>query len=126
MQVHTHYMYVQSCILNVLFILTYIQAINTENKDVDLQLVSVDASPEPSAPSCHALLSPHPKMSFTSPASTNRVSSKTARKMRTRADELNRLITIDVMGANLFEMNPQSEYDFYMRSFGTSNSHQVN
>lgn len=107
-------------------IVMLLQAINTENKDVDLQLSS-NATPEPSAPSSHALFSPCPKMSFTttSPTQTTRVSAKTARKMRTRADELSRLITIDVMGATLFEMNPQSEYDFYMRSFGTNNTHQV-
>ncbi len=102
------------------------KAIDSENQSVD-QLESSEHLIEPSAPSSsHSFLSPRPKMSFTSPSSNRTVHlSKTGRKMRARAEELSNLITVDVLAVNLFELNPQSEYDFYMRNFGTSNTHQV-
>ena len=50
---------------------------------------------------------------------------KTSRKIRARAKELSNLIAIDVMAADMFELNPLTEYDFYMRSFGNSNTRQV-
>ena len=102
------------------------QAIDSENQDVD-QIKSQDSLVEPSAPSSHSLLSPRPPaISFSSASKHQTVhASKTSRKMRARADELSHLISTDVMAVSLFELNPQSEYDFYMRSFGTNNSHQV-
>ena len=44
---------------------------------------------------------------------------------RKRGKELMKLIELDVVGFDLFDMAPVKEYELYIKSFGRSNTKQV-
>ena len=78
------------------------------------------APPIPHVPSS----SSHPIISFANTAVAIK-KSETSRKIRTRARELSNMIETDVLSLDILELQPLTEYDVYMRSYGDNNTCQV-
>ena len=101
-----------------------LQAIAAENMDVSPARASL-----PSAPSPPSHFSPSHKVDFSSAKSTSAaavpISATTRKKVLSRARELLELVELDTLSFTLFELQPLSEYDVYMRNYGCSDRRQV-
>ena len=90
------------------------------------KLIPNDSSIHPSAPPIPHVpsSSSHPIISFTNTAVAIK-KSETSRKIQTRARELSNMIETDVLTLDIIELQPLTEYDVYMRSYGDNNTCQV-
>jgi hypothetical protein len=98
------------------------QAIDNENVSV-VSTSSVGTIPS-APPLVAAALSPRSNISFTSSVSAIKAKEMN-KKIKTRGDELGNMIERDILCINLLELEPLTEYDLYMRSFGTDNTSQT-
>ncbi|XP_065053282.1 cytoplasmic dynein 2 intermediate chain 1-like isoform X2 [Rhopilema esculentum] len=67
---------------------------------------------------------PRGKINFIA-AKQKQISDKVASKTRRRGKELSKLIELDVVAMDLFELQPLNIYEVYMKSFGRTNTEQV-
>ncbi|XP_066930453.1 cytoplasmic dynein 2 intermediate chain 1-like isoform X4 [Clytia hemisphaerica] len=66
----------------------------------------------------------HGKINFVA-ASKKQMSDKVAQKTKKRGEELLGLVQLDVRSIDLFDMPPMTEYELYMKRFGSSDSRQM-
>ena len=101
-----------------------LQAIAAENLDVYHAKATL-----PSAPSPPSHFSPAHKVDFSFAKSTSAspvpISATATKKVLSRARELLELVELDTLSFTLFELQPLSEYDVYMRNYGCSDTRQV-
>jgi len=67
---------------------------------------------------------PRGKINFIA-AKQKQMTDKVASKTRRRGQELSKLIELDVVGMDIFELQPLNIYEVYMKSFGRMNTDQV-